>query len=616
MKKLLNKEIVSYLLMFLSLGIIALESNVYLDNLIDVSNYNLNGIRYEMIYLGFNLSWILLYITIAYAIHKKRNRIIYFTCLNIFWIVMLCAHIIYCQQMGKYMIFSDLFMAGEGLQYLEVIFVNLNFGLVLAVLISVISNITLIVYNKDSLTEKNTPKQKVLFTLIVLVAITRLISFLSLGAEEPTNTWKERFNVKSIYNNYTDPNPAAYLSGFYEYNFRSVYKYFYNIITLDKKTLESTIDNYNSIYGITKTNNEYTGLFKDKNVIYVMMESVDSWVVDKETMPTLYKLQQEGLYFSNRYSPFFNGGQTINTEFALNSGLYAITSRDPIYEIKDVDYTYSLANMLKNNGYKVNSFHGNTGKFYSRSAFHNLLGYDYHYSLKDMQDAGILDKTANYLSDSAAISDDKVFDYMTPDGKFLSFFTTYSAHLEYNKGNKVYKTIKHEIKNKDYTEEELIYRTLCRDTDNFLKILIDKLNKKGLLDDTVIVLVTDHYVYGYSDQEYVASKKQVKNNRKELQNTPFIIWSKDMEHKNIDTILDTADILPTVLNLLGIDYNPNNYIGTDVFSENHDDFVWFSNGEYIKSQNCTLTEDAILTKVDYNIMKNHNILITNYYGKK
>lgn len=140
------------------------------------------------------------------------------------------------------------------------------------------------------------------------------------------------------------------------------------------------------------------------------------------------------------------------------------------------------------------------------------------------------------------------------------------------------------------------------------------MEERKLLDDTVLVFVSDHYVYGYSDADYVALKKNVLNDQKELQNTPFIIWTKDMEHKDIDKILDTADILPTLLNMLGIPYDPNKYMGVDVFSENADDFVWFSDGSFIKSKDCTLSDEAILTKTNYNIKKNKDILLTNYYG--
>ena len=78
--------------------------------------------------------------------------------------------------------------------------------------------------------------------------------------------------------------------------------------------------------------------------------------------------------------------------------------------------------------------------------------------------------------------------------------------------------------------------------------------------------------------------------------------------------MDTADILPTLLNMLGISYNPMNYIGDDVFSKNHDNFVWFSDGTII-SNNSNMREKEMLAKANLNIIKNRNILLTNYYGK-
>ena len=552
-----------------------------------------------------------------YCIKKTKKRLIAYSISNLIWIVILFSQVCYAQSMGKYMIFADLFLAGEGLQYALSAFLNLNFGMIISVFIAIMCNLIILKINKPTIKENTSIKKYNIIIFVLLILLSRGTSYVLLGKAASPNSWQENYNAKNIYLSYTNPNTSAYLSGIYEYHFRTVYKHFYNLITLDTKALENTIDDYNKIYGTSKLDNEYTGIFKDKNVIYIMMESIDTWVIDKETMPTLYQLQKTGFNFTNRYSPFFNGGQTINSEFALNSGIYAISNKDTIYDIDYIDYPYSLANILKKNGYSVNSFHANTGSFYNRNTFHKLLGYDNHYSLEDMQKEGILSKTKNYYSDSIASSDDKIFNLMTnKNQKFMSFYTTYSAHLEYTKSNKVFKSIEHAIPSHKYEEEEYIYRTLAKDTDDFIKNIINKLEKNELIDDTILVIASDHYVYGYSDTDYVAKKKGVNNNRKELQNTPFIIWSKDMEPKKIDTILDTADILPTVFNLLGVDYNPNNYMGTDVFSKNHDNFVWFSDGQYIKGKNCPLTNEAILTKTNYNIEKNRNILLTNYYGKE
>ena len=91
-----------------------------------------------------------------------------------------------------------------------------------------------------------------------------------------------------------------------------------------------------------------------------------------------------------------------------------------------------------------------------------------------------------------------------------------------------------------------------------LRILIERLKKDNLLDNTVLVLATDHYAYGYGDQ---ASIKKFKNTNNDylLQKVPLVIWSPNLKHNNIDTLMDTADILPTLLYMMGIDYNENYY---------------------------------------------------------
>ena len=514
------------------------------------------------------------------------------------------------------MIFSDLFVAGEGLQYVHSIFANMSVGMLLTIAFTFICMIVVKVLSKYDEGVQTKPKFVVVLVLIVVSLFFKTTGYILLGSNKNVRTWEENYNAKSIYFNYTNPNASMYISGFYEYNARAIYKYFYNLLTLDKSALKSKIDEYNNIYGVETKNNDYTGIFKGKNVIYIMMESVDNWVIDEETAPTLYKLSQTGLNFTNRYSPFFNGGQTINSEFACNTGMYAISDKETIYDKDDVTYPYSMANMLKKNGYRVASFHANTKTFYNRGKFHKRLGYDMHYSAYDLQTSGLLDKNKNYFSDYNFISDDNLYELMISDKPFFTFFTTYSGHLEYNTNNKVYKSIKKKtLSKKKYGEEEYIYRTLVHDTDDAIKTLIEKLEKSKLLDKTVLVLVSDHYVYGYSDTDYVAMKKNKLNDRKELQNTPFIIWSKDIEAKTVDTILDTADILPTLLNMLDITYDPKNYLGDDVFSTSHDDFVWFSDGTFIKSSDCDLSDESILTKVNYNINKNRDILLTNYYGK-
>lgn len=620
MKKYFNKEMITYVLMFIAFFSLSFYINIYTRNILDLKSYGFDSLKYHLLWIGFSLSWILIIMLILYIL-KKHKRMYVFIILDVLLNVLFCAQICYTQQMGKFMVLSDLFLAGEGLQYVTSVLVKLNIGMVLTVLFN-IGLLALIIYlnkdifkKKEKIKEKRFLNKKIVLAFAILIVVFRLLSYFNLGTVAKQNSWQENYNSKNIYNNFTNPNASMLICGYYEYTFRAVYKYIYNLLTFDRTQFKNNVDKYNLIYGLEKSDNEYTGILKDKNVIYIMMESIDSWIIDEETMPTLYKLKNEGINFSNRYSPFFNGGQTINSEFSLNTGLYAISDKDTIYDIDDVDYNYSIANMLKKNGYSVNSFHANSGSFYNRNTFHKDLGYERHYSALDLQKANLLDDDKNYYLDSNFLGDDYLFNLMTKGDKFFSFFTTYSAHLEYVESNKVFKDAKRIKKNKKWSDEEYIYRVLAHDTDLAIKKLINKLDSAGKLDDTVLVLVADHYVYGYSDTEYVALKKDVINDNKELQNTPFIIWSKDVESMEVDSILDTADILPTMLNLLGIDYNPNMYMGTDVFSNNNDHFVWFHDGTYIKDKYATLSNEAILTKTNYNISKNKSILLTNYYGK-
>lgn len=617
-KKFFNWDRILFLMMFVSLFSISMYADIYTRSILDIDSFGFNVFNYRILWIGFSLSWILLILLLIYFVPREK-RVKVFSIVNVFMAALLFSQVCYVQQLGKFMIVSDLFLAGEGLQYIKSIFLNLNFGMIFTVLFSVFCIVVLNVldYRLQKSNQRAIQKRSMLAIgiLIFLIFGFRLISYGMLGHNVEDNNWQENYNPKNIYNNFTNPNSAMFVSGFYEYHVRAIFKYIYNLVTLDRAAMRANIDQYNAIYGTTRADNEYTGVLKDKNVIFIMMESIDSWIVDEETMPTLKYLMNTGLNFTNRYSPFFNGGQTINSEFALNTGMYAISDKDTIYDIDDVDYSYSLASLLKNHGYKVNSFHANSGYFYNRINFHKRLGYENHYSAYDLQKDGKLNKHKNYFLDSEFIEDDTLYEYFTGNDRYLSFMTTYSAHLDYTLENKVFKSINPKVDKRRYSEEEFVYRTLARDTDNFLNILLEKLEDEGKLDDVVLVLASDHYSYGYSDIDYVAQKKETINDRKDLQKTPFVIWSKDLQHHDIDTILDTADILPTLFNLLGVEYDPKYYMGEDVFSNNHDDFVWFSDGTYIKSKECLLSNEAILTKINYNISKNKAILLTNYYGK-
>ena len=127
------------------------------------------------------------------------------------------------------------------------------------------------------------------------------------------------------------------------------------------------------------------------------------------------------------------------------------------------------------------------------------------------------------------------------------------------------------------------------------------------VNDSLKSSLDEDYI-DFNDYEYELSKK-----------VPLIIWSKDIIHKDIDTIIDTADIPVTLFNMFGINYEPKLYMGTDVFSENHEKFVYFNDyswydGTYYSKEN---REDEYTKRisqiVNQKISINEKIIQSNFY---
>ena len=160
-----------------------------------------------------------------------------------------------------------------------------------------------------------------------------------------------------------------------------------------------------------------------------------------------------------------------------------------------------------------------------------------------------------------------------------------------------------------------------------IKLLFENLKENNQLDNTVVILVSDHYLYTLEDKTLLDKYKETSNNL--INHTPFVIWSNGQIKKTIKDVNSQLDILPTILNLFGIEYNVNNYIGRDIFSKDFDPLVFFpdgswyngstyvANGEY---QNGKKISNEKLQKYN-NIVKNKMnlndaVLKSNYFENK
>ena len=567
-------------------------SNVYFQNIVIMMGMGFSflildiGLRYfsnkhVLIYKFthaspnlFSVSWILLFMMIFYLFSKKKKAWIYGISLVIFNILTI-AQILHMKVLNRFFGISDVLLASEGSDYFLFALKKIDLytcGLILLSILSMI--VTCILIKKFKEFDKNLKY----YFLVVIIGISsfslfRYVAINRLGKLADTNSWEAAYNVKNIYIVFNNQSKNMEVAGLYEQTFRNSYLFIKDTFNVEKDKINKELDEYFNEMDGELEDNKYTGKFKDKNLIFVLMESVDSWLVNKEVMPTLTKLSKEGWNFTNRYAPTFGGGQTINSEFSANTGLYALENSKAIYNFNKNNYDYSIASLFKNEGYSVNSIHANTAKFYNRNNFHRALGYENHYALSDMEE---LDTSYDYFLDSSLVKNDEVFKLITSSDKFMTYIATYSPHLPYDNENTNCSKNLYEFDDKKIGSELSCIYNLAHDTDEFLRLLIENLEKENKLDDTVLVLFSDHYMYGYSDVDYILKKKDV-DNLNLIQNVPFVIWSIDMKGKQIDTIMDTSDILPTLLNLFGIEYDPKYYVGTDVFSDSHENFVYFAN---------------------------------------
>ena len=169
--------------------------------------------------------------------------------------------------------------------------------------------------------------------------------------------------------------------------------------------------------------------------------------------------------------------------------------------------------------------------------------------------------------------------------------------------------------------------------DDLFARLLQELEDKGQLENTVIIGVTDHYTYGYKDEESLLALSGV-DDALLLEKTPCFIWSADLQPMEVDKTLNTSDLLPTMLNLLGVD-SPYDYIGRDAFDPTYEGYALFSDGSWIagdiaydagtkrvlsitggEAEASEEMIDAMAEKVQQFVRINNLILDTDYYKDK
>ena len=145
--------------------------------------------------------------------------------------------------------------------------------------------------------------------------------------------------------------------------------------------------------------------------------------------------------------------------------------------------------------------------------------------------------------------------------------------------------------------------------DNALLIMLNKLEEKGVLDDTVIVLTADHYPYGLKD-EYISEFISGDLDDYETERTPFVIYNPSIKSTKFADYTSYINILPTLANLMGLEYDPRLYMGTDLFSDSYTSRVVFADGSWKNEYayyNASTSSIKYYTDKEYTVEEINNI---------
>lgn len=547
----------------------------------------------------------LILVSLLSLLIKKEKRIRYFITLSIIFNIVCIVNSIYYHYYSSFASISLIANITFASDVSDAIVENV---LKAVDLIYIWQTITLVIIYKKTNKKEYIKHKENKKKLVKTGLITSLSLFAVAALFMPLNAWSRLYNLwnrESVVMNH----------GIYVYQLddfiQSLTPKITSVLGHDK-ALKKVTDYYKE-NKYTPSNNEYTNIFKGKNIIVIHAESMQKFAMDltfnnKEVTPNLNKLANEGIFFSNFYSQV-GVGTSSDAEFTFNTSLMPSTKGTVFVNYFDRDYI-SIPKLLKEQGYYTYSMHANTGDFWNRNTMHKSLGYDKFYS----KDSYIIDETIGLgLSDKSFFKQSVNIMKQVKEEEnkpFYSLLIMLSNHTPFSDLALMedYKTtiditIDNQTITRDYLKDTTMgnYLKSVHYADSAIGEFIDNLDKEGLLENTILVIYGDHdarldfedfnLLYNYdpitdtikteNDEGYIPyTKYNYELDRK----VPFIIWTKDQNYNlNVNTPMGMIDVLPTLGNMIGIhsDYQ----LGKDIMNLKGDDnTVTFIDGSFLTSK--------------------------------
>jgi lipoteichoic acid synthase len=424
--------------------------------------------------------------------------------------------------------------------------------------------------------KKATVENRKSFKIVLLLSVTVFLFNLGLAEKDRPQLLSRTFDRNYL---------VKYLGA---YNF-TIYDAIQNIKSSSQRALADSsditdVENYRKA-NYTSPNPVYFGKAKGKNVIYVSLESFQSFMINykmpngQEVTPFLNSLANDGntFYFDN----FFHQtgqGKTSDAEFLMENSLYPM-SQGAVFVSKASNTFQATPAILKGYGYNSAVFHGNYKTFWNRNEMYKSLGYDQffdaeYYSMTDENKKNYGMKDKPFFQESMPMLESLKQPFYT---KFISLSNHFPFEMDPQDTNFPAGDTGDSIVNQYFQSANYM--------DQALEQFFNALKADGLYDKSIIVLYGDHY--GISENHNDAMAKVLGVNEitpvinAGLQRVPLFIHVPGVKGGVQHQYGGEVDVRPTILHLLGIDTKDYMEFGSDLLSKGHRNWALFRNGDFV-----------------------------------
>ena len=421
------------------------------------------------------------------------------------------------------------------------------------------------------------------------------------------NMMFEKKTTNFLYTMAWIPNQTLFYLAPVGYHIVDVYEYFkFGKITLTEEQEKSISSWWDSKE--PETTSDYFSKFKGKNLIFIQVESLESFVIGQsyqgqQITPVLNKLLEHSFYFPNFYDDINNGG-SADADLLANTSLYPPRKGSSFLSFPTNDYN-SLPRILGRAGYTSIALKSDKGNYYNWKPALTSMGFDNCYDGEKYKRDELFGMG---LSDSSYLH--QTVKYITNLNKpFYAFTVTVTSHSPFNLPTK-----KRELRLPEYLDKSYLggYLQSVHYTDKFIGQFLDRLDSSGILDSSVVVIYGDHSgIHRYFSDEVASLKPSIPWTLDNTGRIPFFIYQKALQGKKNPVYSSQIDILPTVLPLLGI--APQQYVTTSMgrnILTTKRNFTFRVNGECVGENYTAIDKEKAIQTLTISDL----IIRSNYFG--